>query len=306
MKAYARLALVVLVLCPNAAIAQRAIPDDNLAYPVQITLSDCDRGISSIAASGFFLDTGTAEYLVTARHVLFNESQPIQGNQPRPPQCNQAALLSYSRNPKERIPNRFVLDLRRLWEAGYIKAHTTHDVAAVKVGVVQTPATPQLGPVNKGQHPGILNVLPGVALSSQAPSGILTVSLDTVMQMDSVLVANDIYIMGYPSSIGIRSVPQIEYEVPLIRKGIVSAINYNKQTIILDCFTAQGNSGGPVLEVTHEGFRNHFSIIGVVSQFVPAAETWENRTLGYYNMQFHNSGYTVAEPMDFVLQLVGK
>lgn len=306
MKTYVQLALVSLTLFPPLLFAQRAIPDDNLAYPVQVTLSDCGSGISSIEGSGFFLNTGSAVYLVTARHVLFNETRPAQGNQPRSPQCGLAALLSYSKNPKERIPNRFELNLRTLWRAGNVKPHATHDVAVIKIGVDGPPAGPPKGTARKAAPGGMLSLEPGVVVSSRAPSGILTADLDAIARMGSVLVANDIYVMGYPASIGIRRLPQIEYDVPLVRKGIVSAINRGKRTIILDCFVANGNSGGPVLEVTHEGFRNHFTIIGVVTQIIPAVETWVNRPFGYSNEQIHNSGYAVAEPMDFVLQLVGK
>jgi len=47
-------------------------------------------------------------------------------------------------------------------------------------------------------------------------------------------------------------------------------------------------------------------IIGVVSQFVPAVENWLNIPYGYTNTNFYNSGYTVAIPMDFVLELVAQ
>lgn len=305
MKVFALLALFSVVLYPSALIAQRAIPDNNLGYPVRISLSGCSNGITSIEASGFFLNTGSADYLVTARHVLFRESQGVPQNQTRPPQCNQADLLSYSANPKERIPNRFQLNLRELWKEGYVRAHPTHDVAAVKIGVFR-PVSGLKTKGIKGRNPGVVSSLPGVKFLSRAPSGMLSVGLDAVGRLGSVLVANNIYIMGYPASIGIRKTPQVDYSVPLLRKGIVSALNYGKKTIILDCFVAQGNSGGPVLEVSRMGLQTHFAIIGVVSQFVPAVETWVNTTLSYYNMQFHNSGYTVAEPMDFVLQLIGK
>ena len=44
----------------------RAIPDDNLCYPVVIDLADGQYG------SGFFANSGVALYLVTAKHVLFD------------------------------------------------------------------------------------------------------------------------------------------------------------------------------------------------------------------------------------------
>jgi hypothetical protein len=51
----------------NEATAKRAIPDDNLAYPILISLK---AGSVSSFGSGFCLDTSNATYLVTAKHVL--------------------------------------------------------------------------------------------------------------------------------------------------------------------------------------------------------------------------------------------
>lgn len=59
---------------------------------------------------------------------------------------------------------------------------------------------------------------------------------------------------------------------------MISGVNSSNQTIVLDAMTFHGNSGGPALEVTHEGLLNHFIIIGVVSQYVPVAEQWVNTT----------------------------
>jgi len=47
--------------------ARRAVPDDNLAYPVLVTLKEGEQ------ISGFFLNLQGGSFLVTARHVLFKE-----------------------------------------------------------------------------------------------------------------------------------------------------------------------------------------------------------------------------------------
>lgn len=52
-----------------AVKAIRALPDDNLAYPVLITLKNS-------TGSGFYVNTNTGMYLVTAKHVLFD---PVTG-----------------------------------------------------------------------------------------------------------------------------------------------------------------------------------------------------------------------------------
>jgi hypothetical protein len=288
---YKRCAMTILsfffIFQAGSVEAQRAIPDDNLAYPVLVNLRVCN-SVPNIMASGFFLNTDAATYFVTARHVLFDES-----NNARPLRCKEAELLSYSRNPKETGRNLLILNLELLSKNGDVKAHTTHDVAVIRIG-----ASSQL------DGKSAIKLLPGVQGKESAPSGILGVSVKGVKRLDQVLTANEIYVFGFPTSIGVRELPQIDYLKPLIRKGIIAGTNEQRKTIILDCLTFPGNSGGPVLEVENLGLGKKFNIIGVVSQFVPIAETWVNQTFKYSNTQIYNSGYSIATPMDMVLELL--
>lgn len=306
---FARLLLTFsLLACTPLALAQREIPGDKLAYPVLINLTDCTNNLNSIQGTGFFLNTGPIIYLVTARHVLFNEAVSLAPNQPRPLQCKRAELLSYSKDPNEKQSNHFSLDLQALSEAGKIKAHSSHDVAVLQVATVatppQTPAFPSA--VAKPPETNTIQMVPGVDLTQSAPSGILGVGLDAVEKLDQVLTPNDIYVLGYPASIGLQQAPQIDYNAPLLRKGIIAGTNGANKTIVLDCLTFHGNSGAPVLEVIHQGSQSRFRVIGVVSQYVPVSETWFNTTQMDGNVQLYNSGYSIAEPMDAVLELVSQ
>jgi hypothetical protein len=315
---YSRILLIWMALWSTSVLAQRAIPDNNLAYPVWINLTNCTGNIVSIQGSGFFLDTGAKLYLVTARHILYTQPQPA--NPPTPArgpelQCKVAELRSYSKDPSEVQQNRMILSLEILASTGKVKPHASHDVAVVELGTTEqlpaptatTPSVPASPPIpGTVSQAGILRYNPGIAGIQNAPSGLLDVSMDTVRKFDQVLTANEIYVFGYPASIGLQQAPQIDYNAPLLRKGIVSGLNSANKTIVLDALTFHGNSGGPVLEVTHEGFVTHFFIIGVVSQYVPVAETWINTAQGYGNVQIYNSGYSIAEPMDPVLELIGQ
>ena len=148
-------------------------------------------------------------------------------------------------------------------------------------------------------------MVPGTSAIEKAPSGILGANLDTVKKFENVLTANTIYVFGYPTSLGIKELPQIDPLRPLLRLGIVAGTNPAHKTIILDCPSYPGNSGGPVLEVDQVDLVNRrFHVIGVVSQFVPFAETWVNVTHKYQNLTISNSGYTVAVSMDPVLELI--
>jgi hypothetical protein len=291
------------VLLPSlfAQSPQRAIPDDNLAYPVRIDLSDCSNK-GTVQGSGFFLNTGTEEYLVTARHVLFNLAEQPQPGKGLSLLCEKAALLSYSRDPKEHQQNVIELDLEKFNGEGNIRPHSTKDVAVVRIGVnVKVAVADQSKPLAY-----TLTMFPEVKVVTLAPSGFLSVGLDGLKKFDDVLAANDVYVLGYPSSVGVQQVPQIDYSTPLVRRGIVAGINRSNKTIVLDCLTFFGNSGGPVLQSSRVGLGERVDVIGVISQYVPFQENWLNATMSYSYSQLHNSGYSIAEPVDGVLELVGK
>jgi len=255
----------------------RAIPDDNLAYPVLITLKNGSQG------SGFFLNASKASFLVTARHVLFQDKSDDLLD-------SEAKTLSYAKDPKDKGKNEFVLDLKALKQSGEIKPHADHDVAVIRMGTKD----------KSGQ--GTWNAPNGVSMTQSAKSGVLGVAEGAIKRFSDVLTANQVFIFGYPSSLGLKEFPQIDYLRPLLRTGIVAGTNDQTKTLIIDCPAYRGNSGGPVVEVEQEGSDQKLWMIGVVSQFVPAVEKWlEN---GCAKTNVYNSGYTVAAPMDFVLELV--
>ncbi len=260
----------------------RAIPDDNLAYPVLITLKNGSQG------SGFFLNAAQASFLVTARHVIFKQNSDDLLD-------SEAEILSYAKDPKNKGKNEFRLDLKALKQNGEIKRHADHDVAIIRIGIRD----------NSDQR--IVNTTNGVSNRQMAKSGVLGVGESTVKRYSDVLTANQVFIFGYPTSLGLKEIiPQIDYLRPLLRSGIVAGTNDQTKTLIIDCPAYGGNSGGRVLEVEQKDRAQRMWVIGVVSQFVPAVENWLNIPHGYTNTNIYNSGYTVAIPMDFVLELVAQ
>jgi Trypsin-like peptidase domain len=257
----------------SLAATHRAIPDDNLAYPVLITLGNGATG------SGFYLNTGKGMYLVTAKHVLFDTvNQKLLDVT--------VELLSYSKNPSDSTHNVAILDLSALQHDGNIVSHPSEDVAVVKIGTVADTVT------------NVLHLLPGVVLRETAKDGLLSVALENVKPFDEVLTGNDVMVFGYPTSLGLQQLPQLDKRRPLLRKGIVAGTNPEKRSIILDCPSYFGNSGGPVVELDRDGFQTRLFIIGVIREYVPFADT------GRSFMMLSNSGYSVVTSMNYVLDLV--
>jgi hypothetical protein len=103
---------------------------------------------------------------------------------------------------------------------------------------------------------------------------------------------------GYPSSIGLSTTPQLDPDRPLLRKGIVAGKNLQKHTLVLDCPTYNGNSGGPIFEIDREFAQTKYFLIGVAEQYVPYA--MGSPTINIIS----NSGYGIATPMDPVMKIV--
>lgn len=260
--------------------AQRSIPDDNLAYPVLILLANGSSG------TGFYINSQNGIYLVTCKHVLFDRNNKLLSNK--------GDFFSPSKNLQDKTQNHFQVNLRYMYEQNLLKYNPKHDIAVLKIS-----SNSLIDTVNHQ-----INLYDSVKVISTSSSGIVGVDEKFIKKYDEVLVANDIYIFGYPTSLGIPESPQFDYFKPLLKKGIVAGKYDNYKTIILDCPVYFGNSGGPVLQSTFKGLGYEFNVIGVVSEFIPFAETWINETQRYSNINISNSGYSVCVSMDVVLEML--
>jgi Trypsin-like peptidase domain len=271
------LALALLSGSPFAASAQIAVPEDNLAYPVLVT-------IGQSTGSGFYLNKGDIVYLVTARHVL---QDPTSNNL----RGDAADLLSYSRVPAEEQTNELILNLADAKADGSLKVDLKSDVAVVKIGHLE-----------RSDQSTTLKLLPNTHAVHWAPSGIVGADVGIARKFEEVRTSSDIYIFGYPASIGLAEIPQVDNRRPLIRKGIVSGRNPGRKTIIIDAQAFPGNSGGLVIEVDDFGLQKSVAVIGLVTEYVPFDNNRFNLPLR--NPTILNSGYAVVVPMDFVLSLL--
>ena len=289
--------LLATLIVPMAA--QREIPDDNLAYPVLITMG-------SSSGSGFFLTNGSSMWLVTAKHVLCNpQNQSLLETH--------AILRSYSKDPNDPNPNILELDLAALDRNGDVKRHPSQDVIAVKLfDLKDIPPAPtqadQPAPANTPPQPTqtkpfTMSAHAGVRVVNSATAGFLTVDPTTAITFDKILTGNDVIMFGYPVSLRLQQLPQLDLNRPLLRKGIVAGTNPAMKSVILDCPAYFGDSGGPVIEIDHPSFGvTTFRVIGVVLDYVPFIQTGQAPTMVL--SLWSNSGYSIIAPMDFVFELV--
>src|ERR1035437_8620893 len=276
------LILICFVMKFAAPCLSGTLPNDPLSYPVLIVH---EKG----AGSDIFLQLSNSVYLATARHVLFSEPE---GTNPPTLLSSKTTVVSYSNvwstNVSERTMN---LDLAQLQNAGEVRFSTNRDIALVRIEDCQ--------PSNHSN----VKPLPGVTTAS----GISVGDTNTIRVLADVDVGADVFMFGYPTSLTAPIRNMFDPSQPLLRKGIVAGISPNKRTIIVDCPSYQGNSGGPVMEVDHPSLDvTSFKIIGLVSSFVPFQEEWAYKTYRYSYVGISNSGYTVIVPIDAALELVWK
>jgi hypothetical protein len=279
-------ALIVWLLLPVTARAQRAIPDDNLAYPVMVVLSKGGMG------SGFYLNTPTAAYLVTAKHVLFH---PVTGELLAPT----ALFISYPSGVKETGRNVLSANLAMLLKNGEVKPHPNEDVAIVRVATVDDHAAPDALPKERR-----VSLISGIASTEMTESGITGVATENTKKFDEVLIANSIVVLGYPTSLGLKEIPQLDQLRPLLRNGIIAGTNPGRKLLVIDCPVYPGNSGGPVIEISQQWPQTYFRVIGAVSEFVPFDSARFHGLPPDFSRSLINSGYGIVTPMDYVLELV--
>lgn len=268
--------------------AMRFVPDDVIVHPVLVTLME---GSNATGSGFYFHDEEKGIFLVSACHVF------MKGDKKGLPvlRGNKAHLLSYPKDLDWSNPAKLELDLNYLLVNKFIQYDVKNDVIIIQISKKET--------IDDKQRSMKINA----GIKRLRKGRFLTVPLKNTKTYKDVLIGNEVYISGFPASIGIEDFPQIDYQKPLLRKGIVAGKYDKRMTIIIDCPTYGGNSGGPVIElevvdITTTSVR----VIGIISQFVPFVEQWVNLQHGLINKEFENSGYTVVVPMDKIIELVEK
>ena len=266
----------------TGAVSQPILLNDSLALPVLISLSNDSTGL------GFYLSSPYGFYLVTAKRVLIDPTTDAI-------RSGTATLMSYPSEKTDKDKFIFSFDLLTAERAGAVRAHKSADVVVVRVGSAGSPAEDR--PRFQGWQPSSYLIVQRTAFLG--PVGI---SIDDAKRFEDVVIANKIFVFGYPSTLGLAQLPQLDLLRPLLRSGIVAGVNPMSQSIVVDAPIYPGNSGGPVLQVQSDAQR--IAVIGVVSEFVPFSEGVKGSRPAYLDFRISNSGYGVVTPMDFVLELL--
>lgn len=267
----------------------RHIPNDNLAYAVLLSINE-----GKSLGSGFRMKAHGSNYLITAKHVLFDCHDQLYGE----------SLIITCQNPHRGVTLPLIMQVD-LGKAKILTSSKT-DIAAILLG--------QNKPIDGHDHKSSLKDLnvdlkrptqlvgePYVSLLQQGTGVAISVDIEAVGKLSVVSIANDVYLLGYPTSLGLQQSQYYDFSKPLVRKGIVAGIDEAKSTFVIDCPSYPGNSGGPVVEHCTD---DYFRVTGVVSKYIPYETKWHSNRGDVINSDISNSGYTVCVSMDAVLSLL--
>lgn len=242
--------------------------------------------VSNSSGTGFLYSSDLYTYLVTAKHVLYDEQDNLISKE------IEVLFQTSDRNDDSVFQFRF--NLNKLT----CVADRVHDITIVKIA--------ENTPRQDGKNGTGIKYLDGVEQLVKGKSTVVTSQFRNVQTLDNLNIGNDIYIAGYPTSIGILSSPQFDYNKPLLRKGILANVYKENGTIILDCPVYPGTSGAPVMQSITIGFETLTKVIGVVSKYIPYVQKWMSNRDKLVNTEYLNSGFSVATSFDSVLNLINK
>lgn len=317
MKSMLKYPLLLMLLTANLLFAQPAIQPSTIESTVLLEFV-----IGEITNSGsgiFFKNSDNKIYLITACHVFSNPTNTefkLYG-----PKLEISAYADIYKSDGSKVE----IDLGNLYTNGFLKYDIEKDVAIVQYGYLSN---------------NVITTLPqahckDLKIDIHSNSKLTLADNQLLGTFSNLSLGSDVYFIGYPKSLGIKTMPQYNFNVPLLRKGIIAGINKEKKTFIIDAPGYGGNSGGPVFQVTNSttiiniGGRLELhnnsttKLIGIVSQRIPYVEAFGNistvtniitfsnkmtltnmftvtNTFAYLN----NSGYAVAVPVEYAVELI--
>jgi hypothetical protein len=198
------------------------------------------------------------------------------------------------RDPNNQFTNVLSLNMAAINASQNIRTFTNRDLSIVRVAAIRGAS---------------LDFASGVSMTlppPDAPSSLQGFGGTNYWKpFDQVFIGNEVYVFGYPNSLGDDDRSQLDYTRPLLRRGCLAGRNIANRTLIIDAAMFGGNSGGPVLEYDRQFTRTDWPIIGVVTQFVPFIDQREVNGYSHeVSKRYSNSGYAVVEPIDFVFELI--
>jgi len=221
-------------------------------------------------------------FLVTAKHCLYksldNDSIFIS---------NTAEITFYSKNFKDDKQNYILLDLSQLRKNNLLRSDKHLDICVVNIAKVDSGGGIKY---NDGVH----------RMGQSVKYDQYYLSDESIVRKKDIFLGENIFLVGFPGSLGLKQIPQFDYEMPLLKRGAIASTSNKYNTIIIDCPVYHGNSGGPVFleRINFESYK--IRLIGIVVEFIPLIMP----TVSQNDLITETSSYAVVVPIEYALNLM--
>lgn len=237
---------------------------NNFSYATFLSSMD-NRGSTG---SGFRIKDKGKEFLVTARHVLFNEKNELRSDSFY---CTSQNSLG---EPEEE--RAIVIDL----SASNIIETKSIDIVSLELVSGKNYEVQQEG------------------------KNIIAANIEDLLSLNDIIVSAPVIQVGFPTSLYLKELQFFDINWPLLRKGIIAGIHKKGNTFIIGSPAFYGNSGGPVILPSENG---NTKVIGIVSRYVPFMVEWKNKyERKFTRKEFYNSGYTICVPLDSIIENISE
>lgn len=279
--------LIILIVISIKLNGQNSIAEIVIDRTIMIELNNGNYG------SGLFYQDRVNTYLVTARHVLMNNIKDASGKTINYALKDKVGKISYySGDTETSLAKGLVINFEALLKKGYLKYSLTSDILVCKIGITDT----------IGYTKVIYDRFNVTKLNNT--SKINNYRPESTSSFEESILGKDVFIFGYPKTLGLKNNNQYDFNRPILRKGVIAGKYANNKTIVIDCPSFGGNSGGPVIQIFKKDFVTEGKLIGIVVSFIPLVETWNNPRYNITNIEFVNSGYSVVEPIEKINELI--
>ena len=283
------LALVLMIFCSVTIIAQKFKFTDQ-GFKISTKIENAN---GHNVGSGIFFEDSTAIYLISARHVFLRQDSNrkiIKDNTNKPVITHEIFNVRYfDRNYLDTLVNKLSINFEKIFgNPEFVKYNEENDLIAIKIATIDREERKIYFSKN------VVNY----TAKGFSPSW---VNHDWIANLDDVLIGTDVWIIGYPETLNLARLDQYNFDLPLLQKGIVSGKYEKRGTMVINAPVYPGNSGGPVFGHIE---RNEMKLIGIAVEFIPLVEKISQSTYGGTNQEWTNSGYTVVESIDKIMDLI--
>lgn len=199
----------------------------------------------SLPASGVFIRTQFATFIITAHHVL---AAQILAAQKKGFTTDLVLLTSPPSDPTDSGRYEITISVKALYGSENIKEDAEHDLVMIRI---------------ERNARGKFRRLEGVTLKQDVKSGPAIVESSAMKSMDELVVGEKFYLPGYGTVKALQHSQQFAIEYPEIKIGTFLIAERKSGLLYSSYLSELGDSGAPVFTIREETERRQPYLVGI-------------------------------------------